>query len=95
VNEFRRIVLQDKKVSEATHNILAYRLPESQGRDDDGEGGAGDRVLHFMVAAGLCNVAVIVTRWFGGVLLGRQRFRCIIQAATDALQEAGFVSRKG
>ena len=56
--------------------------------------GAGDRIVNFMESAGICGVAVIVTRWYGGVHLGPQRFRCIIQAATNALQKAGLAKTK-
>ena len=39
--------------------------------DDDGEAAAGGRLLHLLQAADVRNVVVVVSRWFGGVLLGR------------------------
>ena len=61
-------------------------------RDDDGETGAGDKLLNFLQSANIVTVAVMVTRWYGGILLGPQRFRCIIQAATSSLQRAGLAA---
>ena len=37
------------------------------------------------------NVLVVVTRWYGGVLLGPDRFKHINRAARDALTRAGLV----
>uniref|UniRef100_A0A7S4P2E6 RWD domain-containing protein n=1 Tax=Paramoeba aestuarina TaxID=180227 RepID=A0A7S4P2E6_9EUKA len=97
VNYFKSRILESKKYEEATHNILAYRFPEHEVRDDDGETGAGDKLLNFLQSANITNVAVIVTRWYGKIPLGPQRFRCIVQAASTALQKAGLasVSSKG
>jgi putative IMPACT (imprinted ancient) family translation regulator len=39
-------------------------------------------------------VLVIVTRYFGGTLLGADRFRHINQAARDALELGGFIETK-
>ena len=40
------------------------------------------------------NVLVIVTRYFGGTLLGADRFKNINQAARDALELGGFIQGK-
>ncbi len=59
---------------EATHNVYAYILRENQMTrfSDDGEpqGTAGKPVLEVVQREGLVDVAVVVTRYFGGVLLG-------------------------
>jgi hypothetical protein len=34
---------------------------------------------------------VVVSRWYGGTLLGPDRFKLINQAARDALEKAGFL----
>lgn len=39
---------------------------------------------------GVANVAVIVTRWFGGIKLGPDRFKLICNSARDLLEENGF-----
>lgn len=59
---------------DATHNVYAYTLREGQIKrySDDGEpqGTAGIPVLDVLQKEGLCDVAVVVTRYFGGILLG-------------------------
>lgn len=59
---------------DATHNVYAYVLREGQTRrySDDGEPGgtAGVPVLDVILKEGLTDVAVVVTRYFGGILLG-------------------------
>jgi putative IMPACT (imprinted ancient) family translation regulator len=47
-----------------------------------------------MVTADVKQAAVIVSRWYGGIQLGPKRFRCIVQAAADALQMAGVCQTK-
>ncbi|MDD5919960.1 MAG: YigZ family protein [Oscillospiraceae bacterium] len=59
---------------EATHNVFAYILRESgiKRMSDDGEpqGTGGVPVLEVLEREGLTDVAVVVTRYFGGILLG-------------------------
>ncbi|RAK80324.1 IMPACT family protein [Aspergillus fijiensis CBS 313.89] len=59
--------------------------------DDDGETAAGGRLLHLMQLMDVWDVVVVVTRWYGGVLLGPDRFRIINAAGRDALVKGGFV----
>jgi hypothetical protein len=91
------IISTDKKVRNATHNINAWRIKGVNGAtyqdcDDDGETAAGSRVLHLMQLMDVWNVMVVVTRWYGGILLGPDRFRLINTAARDALVKAGFTN---
>lgn len=59
---------------DATHNVYVYLLREGQARrySDDGEpqGTAGTPVLEVLEREGITDAAVVVTRYFGGVLLG-------------------------
>lgn len=68
INEIRALHRQ------ATHNVYAYVLRENNimRYSDDGEpaGTAGVPVLEVIKKEGLTDVAVVVTRYFGGVLLG-------------------------
>jgi ubiquitin-protein ligase len=87
----------NKKVAAATHNITAWRIQNArmgvtiQDCDDDGERAAGGRLLHLMQLMDVWNVVVVVTRWYGGVKLGLDRFRLINEAAREALVKGGFV----
>lgn len=59
---------------DATHNVSAYVLKENniQRSSDDGEpsGTAGVPVLDVLLKENLVDVCVVVTRYFGGILLG-------------------------
>ena len=64
-----------KEFKDATHNCYAYVIGENkniQRYSDDGEpsGTAGMPILNVINQENLVNVAVVVTRYFGGVLLG-------------------------
>ncbi|MGI6856406.1 IMPACT family protein [Mesorhizobium sp. 1B3] len=56
----------------ANHNCWAWRIGQNYRFSDDGEpsGTAGKPILQAIDGQGLDGVAVVVTRWFGGVLLG-------------------------
>ena len=62
--------------------------------DDDGESAAGARLAHLLQILELENVLVVVSRWYGGILLGPERFKHINQAARDALELAGLLGDK-
>ncbi|MFE5323869.1 YigZ family protein [Paenibacillus sp. NPDC056579] len=69
----------------ATHNCSAYMIGERdeiQKQSDDGEpsGTAGKPILEVIKNQGLKNVAVVVTRYFGGIMLGAGG---LIRAYTD------------
>lgn len=63
--------------------------------DDDGETAAGGRLAHLLTLLEVENVLVVVTRWYGGVLLGPDRFKHINRVARDALVRAGVVQEGG
>lgn len=82
---------------DATHHCYAYILGE-QGQiarfSDDGEpsGTAGMPMLDVLQKRGLKNVLVVVTRYFGGVLLGAGGLvRAYTAATSDACKAAGVV----
>lgn len=58
--------------------------------DEDGEHGAGMKLAQLLVSMKAIDVVVVVTRWYGGVHLGPDRFRIINNAARALLSEAGF-----
>ncbi|KAF9243162.1 ribosomal protein S5 domain 2-type protein [Melanogaster broomeanus] len=57
------------------------------GHDDDGEKWAGSRVLAVMQAKGVIDAVVIVSRWFGGTLLGPVRFTHIETCASEVCRK--------
>lgn len=56
----------------ATHNCWAYRIGDAYRFNDDGEPGgtAGRPILAAIDGQGYDQVAVVVTRWYGGIKLG-------------------------
>lgn len=56
----------------ATHNCWAYRIGDAYRFNDDGEPGgtAGRPILQAIDGQGCDRVAVVVTRWYGGIKLG-------------------------
>jgi hypothetical protein len=96
----RHLLTTDKKVAKASHNMSAYRIRGTgtasyQDCDDDGETAAGSRMLHLMQLMDVWDVVVVVSRWFGGVHLGPDRFRIINNAARDVLVAGGYVKEVG
>merc|ERR1712126_84117 len=88
------------KIARATHNMLAYRIEGGksssllQDCDDDGEDAAGGRMLHLLQLLDVKNVVVVVSRWYGGIHLGPDRFKHINNAARQVLELAGLISDK-
>ena len=81
---------RDHNVARATHNIYAYRIENASGGiwencEDDGEFGAGRRLLNMLWENDVTNKMVIVTRWYGGVHMGPRRFQCILEAGRQAV----------
>lgn len=56
----------------ASHNCWAWRMGQNYRFSDDGEpsGTAGKPILQAIDGQQLDNIVVVVTRWFGGILLG-------------------------
>ncbi|KAG6813737.1 hypothetical protein H0H92_007689 [Tricholoma furcatifolium] len=74
--------------------MYAYRVGMQQGQSDGGESGAGDRLARLLLLSNADNVLVVVSRWYGGVKLGSDRWRCISDVAKEALHNGGFIPRK-
>ncbi|CAF3754469.1 unnamed protein product [Rotaria sp. Silwood1] len=91
---------ENKKIANATHNMYAYRIWDEKRNailadcDDDGETGASSRMLHLMDIADVKNVLVIVSRWFGGILLHNDRFKHINNACRMILINHGYINKE-
>ncbi len=87
---------------DATHNVPAYRVRTGSGMvrswsSDDGEpsGSAGKPALNVLEQQDLENVAVVVTRYYGGINLGVGGLaRAYARGAKAAIEAAGVVQQR-
>lgn len=95
----------DKRAAKASHTISAYRIRASSAAktlgeaiyedcDDDGESSAGIRLLRLLQVMNVWDVLVVVSRWYGGVKLGSDRFSIINDIAREAVVEGGWTQSK-
>lgn len=96
-----------KKYYDARHNCYAYRVLDKENiidrSSDDGEpsGTAGAPMLNILKKENLCNILVVVTRYFGGILLGTgglvraysQSTQDVIEKSDIILKQEGYVVR--
>ena len=90
------IAMVRKRHYDARHNVPAWILVDGRERQsDDGEPSrtSGMPTLEVLRGAGLKNVCCVVTRYFGGILLGAGGLtRAYSKGARDALAAAGVSS---
>lgn len=88
VDQFVRILCKKKKYAKATHNSWAVILSDGgRLKHDDGEGGAGLIMLDILQREALYDHLIVVTRWYGGVHLGADRFRHVRTCVQRYLNE--------
>ncbi|KAK2191240.1 hypothetical protein NP493_55g06046 [Ridgeia piscesae] len=98
-------ILSDRRCAAATHNIQAYRVLQKPADEnhvatyltnyvDDGEKGASIQMLRLLESMDATNVIVIVTRWYGGIHLGPDRFRHINAISRKLLEEHGYLQHR-
>lgn len=85
VDEFLKQLKRKKKFVRATHNTWAALLSDGPLKADDGEAGAGMVILRMLQREALENHIIVVTRWYGGVKLGGDRFRHVQTAVNTYL----------
>jgi len=89
-----------KKYWDARHNCSAYIIADTVDilhSSDDGEpqGTAGKPIMDVLLSQNVKNVCVVVTRYFGGTLLGTGGLVRAYQAATKAgLEDCVFIEKK-
>ena len=90
-----------KKYYDARHNCYAYRVIEDGNiidrSSDDGEpsGTAGAPMLNILKKENLCYVLVIVTRYFGGILLGTGGLvRAYSQSTQDVIEKSNIILKQ-
>lgn len=87
VDNFLMTLKRPRKFARATHHSWAVVLSDGGPlRGDDGEAGAGAVILKMLERAGLVDTVVVVTRWYGGVHLGGDRFAHIVTCTRAFLQ---------
>lgn len=90
-----------KKYYDARHNCYAYIVEEDGMQkkkfSDDGEpsGTAGSPILNVIEKNNLCNVLIVVTRYFGGILLGAGGLvRAYTEAAAQSISETNILEKQ-
>lgn len=89
-----------KKYYNATHNVYAYVVGyknELQRYSDDGEpsGTAGMPILNVLKGQDIKNVVIVVTRYFGGTLLGTGGLvRAYSKSAKKGLETIGIIEKR-
>lgn len=87
-----------QKYSDATHNVYAYRIKDDTEKySDDGEPGgtAGLPVMQVLKNEELLNVSLVVTRYFGGILLGSGGLvRAYSKSAKEAILAGDIITMK-
>ena len=88
VDAFIKALKKKSKYAKATHNTWAVILSDGGPiKNDDGESGAGAVILKMLEREGLQDVVVVVTRWYGGVHLGGDRFAHVVTCTRAFLAE--------
>lgn len=81
-----------KRKKDAVETPIIHNL--QQGFKDDGEKGAGEKLLDHLVKNSIINQLVLVTRWYGGSPIGSLRFRHICNAAMDSVRRQNAHAEK-
>ena len=85
---------------EARHIVCVYYLAGDQEnhytRDffDDGEAGAGKAILDFMISNKLENRVFFITRKYGGIKMGAERFQCYLNTVKNLTEKALGIQQK-
>lgn len=103
------LMRQETVATSADHNMTAYRIGGhkksgsgnkssskiEKAYDDDGEANLGQRLLGCLTKQGACDVAVMVSRVYGGENIGKRRFEIVCERAATLLQLVGHVPGVG
>ncbi|KAK6202256.1 impact [Scheffersomyces amazonensis] len=103
-NILSQLLQQNKNIKKtASHpHIIAWQtgtlvndnkyINVNQGFQDNGEKGAGSRLLNqVLVNNNIFNVLVIITRWYGGNPIGSSRFRHVVNCGLMSLRKANKI----
>ncbi|ELR01686.1 hypothetical protein VC83_00914 [Pseudogymnoascus destructans] len=84
--------IRNSELRDASHNITAWRVQGDHGGviedcHDDGESGGGRHILGILQSMDLVSILVVVTRCYGGIMLGTDRWKLMTQVCHDALSQ--------
>ncbi|KAH7199918.1 hypothetical protein DER44DRAFT_789153 [Fusarium oxysporum] len=88
---FKSLMAEKPELETATHNAWAIRTSfgnsplKQEASFDDGESGCGSFLLQQLRDLDISNTLVVLTRWYGGVMLGPDRWRLMKECLNDAL----------
>ncbi|KUJ20473.1 uncharacterized protein LY89DRAFT_666143 [Mollisia scopiformis] len=90
-SKLQKLLSDNKDLRSASHNITAWRVQGEYGviedSNDDGESGGGRHILGLLQADNFTGVLLVVSRWYGGIMLGPDRWRIMSQVSRDALSQ--------
>ena len=90
IDTFLGTLRRRRKFDKATHHSWAALLADGGPvKNDDGESGAGAVILRMLERAELKDTIVVVTRWYGGVHLGGDRFAHVVSCVRAYLAAEG------
>ncbi|KAF5669877.1 impact [Fusarium circinatum] len=88
---FKSLMAEKPELETATHNAWAIRTSfgnsplKQEASFDDGESGCGSFLLQQLRDLDISNMLVVLTRWYGGIMLGPDRWRLMKECLNDAL----------
>ena len=93
VQEFKNLVEQKyPHTKSAQHHMFACVCNSVLSAEDDGEIGAGEKLLNILHQNKISNTILMVCRWFGGIHLNSRRWDLIEKCATEALFRAATIT---
>ncbi|KAK7422299.1 hypothetical protein QQZ08_009607 [Neonectria magnoliae] len=90
-NLVKSLMAEKPELETASHNAWAIRTSfgnsplKQEASFDDGESGCGNFILQQLRQLDISNTLVVLTRWYGGVMLGPDRWRLMRECINDAL----------
>ncbi len=88
VDAFLKLIKKNKRFAKATHNTWAVILSDGGPlKGDDGESGAGMVIVNMLEHDKITDHIIVVTRWYGGIQLGGDRFRRVKDCVAAYLNE--------
>lgn len=87
----RALMAEKPNLTTADHNAWAVRTRVGnsplvqEASHDDGESGCGKFLLELMRESDIANTLVVLTRWYGGIMLGPDRWRLMRECSNEAM----------